>query len=189
MQLDRLPPIPAAELTAEQAAAVETIANGPRGGLVGPFIPLLRSPELMTRVQRTGEFLRFESHLEPRLLEFAILVMARRWDQPFEWAYHVPLALDRGVPEAAIEAIAREKRPADLIAGEAVVWDVLEQLHTLKGLDDATYARGTQFLGEVQLVELVLAAGYYTMLAMVMNVARTPAPAHHGPALTPRSEL
>ena len=42
----------------------------------GPFIDLLQSPELMTRVSALGEYLRYRSALPPRLSEFAILVKA-----------------------------------------------------------------------------------------------------------------
>ena len=77
MSSDRLPPIPEEALTPAQRAAAEELASGPRGKLAGPFVPLLRSPELMARVQKVGEYLRFESALPARIKELAILVTAR----------------------------------------------------------------------------------------------------------------
>ena len=74
---DRLPMPAPAELTAEQLAAVEQIVSGPRGTINGPFVPLLRSPELMTRVQMVGEYLRFSSVLDDDLVELVILLVAR----------------------------------------------------------------------------------------------------------------
>src|SRR5262245_7166548 len=88
-QADRMPPLPAAQWTAERKAAVEAGIKGPRGHLVGPFIVLMRSPEFMNRLQRTGEYLRFSSALEPRLSELAILITARTWTQQFEWHHHI----------------------------------------------------------------------------------------------------
>src|ERR1017187_6265935 len=76
---DRMPPIPADKMTDAQKKAAAEITAGPRGQLVGPFIPLLRSPEFMSRLQKTGEYLRYNSKLGPRLNEFAILVTARAW--------------------------------------------------------------------------------------------------------------
>ena len=58
------------------------------------------------------------------------------------------------------------------------------ELHETKTVTDETYARAEQIIGQVALVELVAALGYYTLLAMVMNVAQTAAPAE--PALPAR---
>ena len=73
-------------MTEAQRAAADELIAGPRKGVKGPFIPLLRSPELMARLQKVGEYLRFDSALPPRLSEFATLVVARGWTQQFEWA-------------------------------------------------------------------------------------------------------
>ena len=61
---DRLP-LPST-LTASQQAAADKVAAGPRGELIAPFIPLLRAPELMTRLQLVGEYLRFGSAVSRR---------------------------------------------------------------------------------------------------------------------------
>ena len=63
MSADRLPPIPPAEWSEAQRRYAEEIIDGPRGALVAPFVPLLRSPELMAHAQRMGEYLRFRSAL------------------------------------------------------------------------------------------------------------------------------
>ena len=86
---DRMPPIADAELTPDQREASAELVSGPRGAVFGPFVPLLRSPELMRRVQKTGEYLRYHSALPPRLSEFVILIVARWWNQGFEWHIHI----------------------------------------------------------------------------------------------------
>ena len=58
---DRLGPIPLEDMSAAQRAAAQEIIDGPRGAVVGPFVPLLRSPELMGLAQRMGEYLRYRS--------------------------------------------------------------------------------------------------------------------------------
>jgi 4-carboxymuconolactone decarboxylase len=50
-----------------------------------------------------------------------------------------------------------------------------------KGVSDATYARMVGKFGEQGLIDLTSVVGYYTLLAMVMNVARTGVP--DGPPL------
>ena len=89
---ERLGPIPDHALSAAQRAAAQEIIDGPRGAVYGPFVPLLRSPELMLHAQRMGEYLRYRSAIGVRLSELAILVTARQWDQAVEWAIHAPIA-------------------------------------------------------------------------------------------------
>jgi len=87
-----MPPLPADKMTEAQRKASEEMIAGPRKGVKGPFVPLLRSPELMDRLQKVGEYLRFQSSLEQRISELIMLVVSRQWTQHFEWFVHVPLA-------------------------------------------------------------------------------------------------
>ncbi|WP_319457282.1 MULTISPECIES: alpha/beta hydrolase [unclassified Mycobacterium] len=172
---DRLP-LPAT-LTPCQTFAVEMIESGPRGALIGPFVPLLRSPELMTRLQLVGEYLRFGSVLPAHLTELIILLIARHWDQDFEWGHHVPLARTAGLSEQTIDAIRGRAQviptaPADVRA----VWRLVGELCDRHSVTDATFAAAVEVISDVGVVEVVATAGYYTTLAMTMNVARTPVP-------------
>jgi 4-carboxymuconolactone decarboxylase len=178
---DRLPPLTEEQMSPEQRAAAAEISAGPRGAVIGPFAPLLRSPELMTRLQKVGEYLRFESPLERRLFEMTILFVARWWDQQFEWTFHHPLALQAGLDPAIADAIAEDRRPEDMDAAAAAVWDLLDELFRTRAVSDDVYARALAELGEVGVVEVVATAGYYTTLAVVMQAARTAAPG--GPLL------
>jgi len=180
---DRLPPIPDDALTEAQAAAKAAVINGARGIFQGPFIPLLRSPALMGRVDKLGEYLRYESALPARLREFAILLVARLYSQNVEWAIHQPIALKAGVAEATVAAIADGRRPPAMAADEAALWDFCSELFVHRGVSDASYAAAVAVLGESGVIDLIGLAGYYAMIAMVMNVARTPAP--EGPKLPP----
>lgn len=171
-----MPPLREDELSAAQRAAAAELAAGPRGGVVGPFIAALRSPELMTRLQRLGEYLRYRNALGPRLTELTVLITARAWSQPFEWAMHVGEAEARGIAKATIAAIGHGKRPARMAADEAIVYDYLRELHATQAVSDATYARAVGAFGEAAVVDLTAVAGYYATLAMILNVARTPVP-------------
>ena len=173
---DRLPPIDDASLTPAQRAASDELTAGPRGKLAGPFVPLLRSPELMARVQKLGEYLRFESALPGRVKELAILVTARHWGQAYEWSFHLPLALKAGVTRETAEAIAEGRRPAEFTVDEAAAYGLLSQMLETRRAGDDAYAEALAAFGEAGVVELIAFAGYYGLLAMVMNAAGTPAP-------------
>ena len=172
---DRMPPISDADMTTEQRQAVAGYA-APRNTSVfeGPFVPLLRSPELLDRVQRVGEYLRYRNALPRRLSELAILIAARHWSQQFEWNIHTADATTAGLADLIITAIAEGRRPSPLEEDEAAVYDFcLELLHN-KSVSDATYGRALALAGDQGVIDLVGLLGYYSLLAMVMNTARTP---------------
>ena len=173
--LERMPPLEAAKMSDAQRAAAAELAAGPRGGVKGPFIALLRSPELMQRLQKVGEYLRFGSSLEARISEFVMLLVSRHWTQQFEWAVHVPLALDAGVKRQTIQSLAEGRRPGDMAADEAIAYDFCAELLANRGVSDATYRMAVEQFGERGLIDLLGVLGYFTTVSMVLNVALTPA--------------
>jgi 4-carboxymuconolactone decarboxylase len=173
---DRLPPLPPQQLTPAQQAAAQAVIDGPRGALYGPFVPLLRSPELMQHAQRMGEYLRYRSAIGTRLSELAILVTARQWNQQVEWAIHAPIAAQEGIGQDVIDAIAQRRAPAGLAPDEQAVYDFCKELHENKRVTDATYAAALAQFGEQGVVDLMGLNGYYTFLAMVMNAAQSAVP-------------
>jgi 4-carboxymuconolactone decarboxylase len=177
MNEDRLPPLPPHRWSATQRHEADAVIRGPRGALIAPFVPLLRSPELMGHAQRMGEYLRYRSAIGLRLSELAILVTAHAWSQPVEWAIHAPIALREGIPADAIDAISHGQRPATLADDEAVVYDFSTELQRDRAVSDATWQRAIERFGEHGTVDLIGINGYYTLLAMVMNAARTALPA------------
>jgi 4-carboxymuconolactone decarboxylase len=171
---DRLPPLPLDQLDADQRVAAEELINGPRKAVIGPFIALLRSPAVMTHVQRLGAALRFDSVLPQRLNEFATLIVARAHHQPFEWSVHRPLCVKAGVAEATVQAVAEGRRPTTMADDEALVHDFTLELLWHHGVSDATYQAACTLLGERGVVELTTLIGYFAMVNGVLNVARTP---------------
>jgi 4-carboxymuconolactone decarboxylase len=163
-------------MTEAQRTAAAAITAGRRGGVVGPFAAALRSPECMNRLQSLGAYLRYDSAIDPRLREVIILLTARRWRQDYEWVTHEPLARAAGVAPATIDAIAASDVPPALDAGEALVFDLCAVLFADARVDDALYARAVAVLGEQGLIDVICAVGYYSTLALIMNVARTALP-------------
>jgi 4-carboxymuconolactone decarboxylase len=174
---ERLPALAPEHLTEAQKAAAAEFQELRKRPVFGPFVPLLRSPELLRAANRMGLHLRYRSSLPFRLSEFVILLVARQWSQPIEWQIHHPIALEAGLDAEIAAAVAEGRRPGHMQEDEAAVWDYVTELHRNKGVSDATYARTLAAFGEEGVVELAGLCGYYGLLAMVMNVARTaPAP-------------
>jgi 4-carboxymuconolactone decarboxylase len=163
-------------MTDAQKKAAAELAAGPRGEVRGPFNVLLRSPELMSPVQKVGEYLRFKCQLDRRIAEMATLIAARHWTQVYEWNAHHPLALKAGLKPEIAQAIAEGRRPTDMATDEEIVYDLLTEALQNKSVSDFTYERGIRQFGEQNLVDLLAIAGYYALLAMLLNVARTQLP-------------
>jgi 4-carboxymuconolactone decarboxylase len=171
---DRMPEIPADKLTEAQKKAVDEFVAGRGTAPAGPFIPLLRSPEVMLRAKAMGDYLRFKSVLPSRLSELAILITVREWTQQFEWSVHSPIAVKAGLTPETVKAVAEGRRPTGMPDDEVIVYDFCIELHHQKSVSNTIYAMALAKFGEQGVIDLVGINGYYTFLSMVMNVTRTP---------------
>ena len=181
---DRMPPLPTDALTEQQAQALASFVAA-RGQPTGPWIALLRSPELMTRTRALSDYLRFESVLPGWLREFVILMTARQWGQNYEWNAHYPIAIDEGLSPQIAQAIAEGRRPEGMVDEEEILYELCLELQRNHSVSDATYERAVSRFGEQGVIEAVSLMGYYTMISMILNTSRAPLPAGATPALTP----
>jgi 4-carboxymuconolactone decarboxylase len=179
---DRLPPLASEQLTEQQAQALADFVAA-RGQLTGPWIALLRSPELMKRTRGLSDYLRFESAVPGWLREFVILMTARQWAQNYEWNAHYAIALDEGLSPDIAQAIAEGRRPEGMVREEEILYDFCLELQRNHSVSDLTYGRAVERFGEQGVVEVVSLMGYYTMISMILNTSRAPLPAGATPAL------
>jgi 4-carboxymuconolactone decarboxylase len=171
---DRMPPVPADKLTPAQKKTVDEYKKARGGEPGGPWAVLTRSPELMSRTLMLSDYLRFNSTLPPRLSEFVILMTAREWGQNYEWNAHHPLAIKGGLNPEVAKAVAEGRRPAQMAEDEVSLYDLIQELLHNRTVSDSTYARAVSTFGEQAVVDAVSISGYYTMIAMLLNTARTP---------------
>ncbi len=179
---------PLTKMTPEQRAVADAIMKGPRASvgspaaaagatsLSSPFNVWNRKPELADRLQKVGEYIRFRSSLPPRLNEFAILIVARKWNAQYEWFAHHRLAMAGGLSLAVAEDLAQGRMPANMKPDEQVVYDFSTEMHERHGVSDATFKRAVDALGEQGVADLIAVNGYYVLVAMTVNVDRTPIP-------------
>jgi 4-carboxymuconolactone decarboxylase len=174
---ERMAEIPLDKMSPAQRAVADAIASGPRQGIRGPFNAWLRSPELADRLQKVGEYVRFNSSLDKRVNEMAILMTAQAWGSQYEWYAHAPLAIKAGLDPAVVAAIGSGRKPENMKDDEAIVWEFTTQLRHDHGVDDATYAKALEKFGERGVIDLVAVNGYYDTVSMTLNVARVAPPA------------
>jgi 4-carboxymuconolactone decarboxylase len=170
---ERLPMIPAGKLSDAQKKAVAQMQAG-SFGVGGPFVALLREPKLAEQAYAMATYFRTDSVLGTKLTEFVILLAARDWTQQFEWTAHYSRALKSGIKQETVNAIAEGRRPAGMGEDEEIVYDFWTELDHNKSVSDATYDRALNKFGERGVVSITALNGYYAMLAMLLNVSRTP---------------
>ena len=174
----RYPPLAPEAMTPEQKAMYDGIMAGPRHSIEGPFNAWLRSPVLGDRLQRVGEYLRFNTTVPHNLNEFAILITAVEWNSGFEWYAHYPLAMKAGLaPEIATD-LQEGRRPANMTDDETLVYDFATQLHRKHQVSDTVFAAAVKRFGEQGVTDLVALLGYYSLVSMTLNVAEVAPPSN-----------
>jgi 4-carboxymuconolactone decarboxylase len=170
-----------AQRSPAQQAVVDEIVGGKRGRFGGPFEILYRSPEVCKHLSRLGEYLRWGSSLSPALSELAICLTARHIRANYEWHAHAPLAIEGGVPAAAIEAIRTGAVPHFEAKDQALVYRLVTELIDTKRLSDASFAEAVAAFGEKGVVELGTMIGYYTAIGNALNVFEVALPPGQAP--------
>jgi 4-carboxymuconolactone decarboxylase len=174
---ERMPEMTLETMTPAQRSIAEAIMTGPRGRMSGPFNAWLRNPVLADRLQKVGEYVRFNTSLDKRINEMAILMTAQAWGAQYEWYAHAPLALKAGLDPKVLAAIGAGRKPENMKDDEAIVWEFTTQLRRDHSVDDALYARALEKFGEPGIIDLVAVNGYYDVVSMTLNVARVKPPA------------
>src|SRR5262249_41822090 len=168
----RLPMIPPDQYTAAQRKAADEFLAARKAPLSGPFQPMMHSPEVMSAARAMGDYLRYHSAIGNTLSELVILITAREWSQDYEWHVHYPIALKAGIAKEIADAIADGRRPTGMSADEEIVYDFTTELQKNKRVSDPTFNRAEQRFGKKGVVDMTGISGYYTFLAMQLNMAR-----------------
>lgn len=156
-------------LTPEQRAVCDEVIAGKRGKIPSPMIAWVQNPDLARRAQQLGEVLRFQTTLDQRLVELAILICARHWMAHQVWTSHVRYARQFGLEESVIEAIAAHTVPPLSSEPERVVFEVCSSLLETRRISTALYDHAIVVFGERGVVELVAVAGYYCLVGLTAN--------------------
>jgi len=195
----RIPKLEPATLDEDQRALYDAIAGGRRaqgpqlfrladseGRLEGPFNAFLLQPRLGSALQALGSAVRYDTGLDDRCREIAILIVAAHWESEFEWYAHEAVGRSVGLGDADLAAVRDGRyaeltvvwdgRPAELAVREAVVARTVAALATRGDLDDAEYREAVDHIGTPGLFELLTLVGYYATLALQLRVFRVPAP-------------
>jgi len=170
----RFPQIKMEETSGDQRAMAERMAKETRSGITGPWNVALRSPGMAFGFIELYDYFRYKSALPTRLVEVGICTTAREFDVAYEWQSHYPLALQAGVPAAALADIRDGRAPRGLKADEQAVYDFATELLRKHFVSDATFARARAELGEKGTVDLAALVGTYVTFGAILNVGQVP---------------
>jgi 4-carboxymuconolactone decarboxylase len=197
----RIPKLEPSALDDDQRSLYDAIAGGRRaqgpqlfrladaqGRLEGPFNAFLLQPRLGSALQALGSSVRYDTGLDDRCREIAILVVAAHWRSDFEWYAHEAVGRSVGLSDTELAAVqdvglsdtelaaVQDVGHAALTGREAAVARTVAALVARGDLDDAEYREAVSQVGTAGVFELLTLVGYYATLALQLRVFRVPAP-------------
>jgi 4-carboxymuconolactone decarboxylase len=153
--------------------------KGMTGGdrLIGPFNPILYSPEAGMG------FLDFEaaeersSSLDERVRQVVILSVGAVWRSAYEIYAHSAIARQAGLPEDTIRALRNGQPAKDLTGKEQLAQTYTLRLTSEHSVDASLYDRAQQEFGRQGLVDIALLIGRYLTICTLLNGFDIPRPA------------
>jgi len=174
--MSRLSDLTAEDMDPAQVEVYNSIRSGPRGKSSGPFSALLYSPELTTKVEQLGVYIRYECTVPVRQRELLICVVAAHWRADYEWYVHAPLAVESGISQSQLNEIADGMQPQFVDANDNCAYNFATQLLQRGRVSDETYRKAIDIFGEKTTVEMTGLLGYYVLLAMTLNTFEVDVP-------------
>jgi 4-carboxymuconolactone decarboxylase len=175
------------QLTGEQQKMATMLTTPPRNSQIntGPFNAYARSPGLGILLLQVSDFVRFNSSLPPRLSEFAIMIAARQWSQPYEWRSHYPLAIKGGLDRRILVDLGAGTRPQGMKDDETALYDFCSEMYRDKNVSDASFKAALAKFGERGIMDLIGIIGYYDLVSMALIAQKATGKPGDEPALLP----
>jgi 4-carboxymuconolactone decarboxylase len=174
LSLSRLQNLKYGDMSQDQKNLHDEILSGPRTQIAGPMHTWFLNPSYGSLIEKVGAFCRYETSIEPRLSELAIIIVARHWNANVEWFAHSEIAIKSGILQETVEAIELNKRPDFKKEDEALIFDITKSILDTKGLTDELFKRAEDTIGKTSLLDLTAIIGYYCNVAIQLNVFEIP---------------
>jgi 4-carboxymuconolactone decarboxylase len=178
---DRFKPLTYEQMNPEQKKMTDIAVS--QRGTGGSFNINVRDPDGGQLFFNMGDRVRFHMSVPDKLKEIAICLTARYWGAQYEWLAHRRAAMQAGLSEDKVKAIAEGRRPSGMSADEEAVYNFITELFKTKQVSDDTFAALKSVVGERGVVDLIVTAGYYQAVSMLMNADRLPVNANQQPEL------
>jgi alkylhydroperoxidase family enzyme len=131
---------------------------------------LVNSPEMARAFNGVGSYIRFESKLDPRLRELAILQVGWLEQSEYEFTHHVKIGRDFGVTDDDIAGMMAETEGKD--SGlEPLARTILKGAREMTrelAMQETTFAEIKRHLSSEEIVDLVLTIAFYCAVVRVL---------------------
>lgn len=186
--MSRLTPLRYDDATPEQQEVWDFLLGSrgqslvnPNGSLMGPFNHMVTSPGLGKAMGALGHAVRFEAAIDRRLQELAMSTVGAHWRSNFEFWAHGRMAIEQGIDETIIQALANGEEPTFANSDEAAVYHFTHQLVTTGRVDADRYNEVRDLVGEQALSDLITTIGYYSLISLTLNAHWVPLPEGNEP--------
>ena len=131
---------------------------------------LVNSPDMARAFSGMGSYIRFNSKLDPRLRELAILQVGWLEKSEYEFTHHVKIGREFGVTDADIEAmmVETEGKPSSLEPLARLILKGAREMVRELAMSDATFAEIKQQLSNEQMTDLVVTIAFYCAVVRVL---------------------
>lgn len=135
------------------------------------FRAMVHSPRGARAFHAMGEFIRWDSKLDARLREMAIIQVGYMTRSVYEYTHHVKIGMDFGVTADDIRAIAAETagQASSLDALSKAVLRAAREMTDALAVTDATFAELRQHLNEEHLTDLALTIAFYNAVVRYLG--------------------
>lgn len=158
----------------EQSGLLSKTLITPDSEPLNLFRVLVRYPELMKRVNALGGMFMAHSSLPSREREIVILRVSWSSGCEYEFAQHAPIGRRAGLTQEEIDLLGRPVDAGDWDEEDAALIRLTDEIVQDLEVSDETWDLVSRRHDVNQMMELVLLAGYYQMLAAFLQTLRVP---------------
>jgi alkylhydroperoxidase family enzyme len=132
---------------------------------------LAHSPQAARRINAFAQWVRFESRLDGRLRELALLQVGYLARSPYEYSHHIKIARDFGVGDDEIRAVAAETegRETSLEPLAKLVLRAAREMTSGTAMAAETFAALQAELDEERLLDLVATIAIYVGIVRLLG--------------------
>lgn len=145
--------------------------------LIGPFNPMLRSPEIATALLGVTSAEQAHTSLSEKVRQVVILTTGAVWQAAYELYAHAAVADKAGFDEETIQALVAGQKPASLSEDEALAYDFTYHLVATHQINPDLYRRAIEAFDEKGVFDLIALAGQYMSISALLNTFAVPVPA------------
>jgi alkylhydroperoxidase family enzyme len=147
---------------------------------------LVNSPNCRRAGLKMAHFIRYESRLDARLKELAIMTIGWITRTPYEWSHHVILAKDFGVSEDDIRELINylEGRPTKLEPNILLAVEAAKEMTNNISMSKKTFDALHAFLNKEEMVDLIVTIAHYNAMIRVLGTLEVDIEEHYAPGLT-----